>query len=173
MMLQLRPYTPGDEAAALAIHQEMLADDFYFLLFWEPTMSWTAFLASIDESRRIGFPSASPPYRVRSDQLAAVVDDEIVGRVSVRFELNEFLRERGGHVGYGVAPAHRNRGYASEILRQALVLLRAEGVDRVLVTCDDKNVASARVIERNGGVLESISPPQEGDQKFVRRYWIE
>ena len=105
------------------------------------------------------------PDRVRSDQLVAVVDGEIVGRVSVRFELNDYLLEHGGHVGYGVAPAHRAQGYATEILRQALVILRAEGVERVLVTCDDDNVASARVIEKNGGVLESISPPQEGDRQ--------
>jgi predicted acetyltransferase len=173
MTLQLRPYNEADETAAVAIHQEMLADDFYFLLFWEPTKTWAAFLASVDELRRGNIPPTSPPYRVRSDQLAAVVDGEIVGRVSVRFELNEYLGERGGHVGYGVAPAHRARGYATEILRQALVVLRAEGVKRVLVTCDDNNVASARVIEKNGGVLESLSPPQAGDNKFVRRYWIE
>ena len=170
MTLQLRPYDETDESAALAIHQAMLADDFYFLLFWEPTMTWAMFLASIDELRH---GNSSIPNRVRSDQLVAVVDGEIVGRVSVRFELNEYLLERGGHVGYGVAPAHRARGYATEILRQALVVLRAEGVERVLVTCDDENVASARVIEKNGGVLESISPPQEGDNKFVRRYWIQ
>ena len=170
MTLQLRPYDETDESAALAIHQAMLADDFYFLLFWEPTMTWSTFLASIDELRR---GKSSVPNRVRSDQLVAVVEGEIVGRVSVRFELNEYLLERGGHVGYGVAPAHRARGYATEILRQALVVLRAEGVERVLVTCDDENVASARVIEKNGGVLESISPPQEGDNKFVRRYWIQ
>ncbi len=170
MTLQLRPYNETDESAAVAIHQSMLVDDFYFLLFWEPTMSWATFLASIDELRR----GMSPlPDRVRSDQLVAVVDGEIVGRVSVRFELNDYLLEHGGHVGYGVAPAHRARGYATEILRQALVILRADGVERVLVTCDDDNVASARVIEKNGGVLESISPPQEGDNKFVRRYWIQ
>ncbi|MGC2485187.1 MAG: GNAT family N-acetyltransferase [Acidimicrobiales bacterium] len=173
MTLQLRPYNETDESAAVAIHQAMLADDFFFLLFWEPTMTWGAFLASVDELRRGITPPQAPPHRVRSDQLAAVVDGEIVGRVSVRFELNEYLSERGGHVGYGVAPAHRARGYATEILRQALVLLRSEGVGRVLVTCDDNNAASARVIEKNGGVLESISPPLEGDAKFVRRYWID
>jgi predicted acetyltransferase len=150
----------------------MLAEDFYFLLFWEPTMSWSAFLASVNELQQ-GIIPPTAPHRVRSDQLAAVVDGEIVGRVSVRFELNEYLSERGGHVGYGVAPAHRARGYATEILRQAVARLRAEGVARVLVTCDDNNMASARVFEKNGGVLESISPPREGDDKFVRRYWIE
>ena len=95
-----------------------------------------------------------------------------MGRVSIRFELNEFLSRVGGHVGYGVAPSHRRKGYASEILTQALVLLRADGVDRVLVTCDDSNVASANTIERHGGVLDSIVPP-DGDEEAIRRYWIE
>jgi predicted acetyltransferase len=109
---------------------------------------------------------------VRGRQLVADVDGEIVGRVSLRFELNEYLTERGGHVGYGVAPAHRRKGYATEILRQALVVIRAEGVDPVLVTCDEHNVASFRTIERNGGVLESIAPPNYGELESVRRYWI-
>ena len=98
MTLQLRPYDETDESAALAIHQAMLADDFYFLLFWEPTMTWSTFLASIDELRH---GNSSISNRVRSDQLVAVVDGEIVGRVSVRFELNEYLLERGGHARSG------------------------------------------------------------------------
>ena len=61
----------------------------------------------------------------------------------------------GGHIGYAVRPAHRRRGYATEILRQSLIVARAVGVDGVLVTCDDDNVGSAAVIERCGGVLES------------------
>ena len=57
-------------------------------------------------------------------------------------------------------------------MRQALVVIRAEGVDPVLVTCDEDNVASFRTIERNGGVLESIAPPNYGEPEHVRRYWI-
>lgn len=109
-----------------------------------------------------------PPNHVRGYQLAADVDGELVGRVSLRFELNAC----GGNIGYGVAPAHRRKGYATEILRQALIVIRAEGVDAVLVTCDADNAASARTIERNGGVLESISPPSYGELESVRRYWI-
>ena len=94
----------------------------------------------------------------------------VVGRSSIRFELNDFLRVEGGHIGYAVRPAHRRRGYATEILRQSLIVARAGGVDRALVTCDDDNVGSAAVIEANGGVLENII---DVDGVPLRRYWID
>jgi predicted acetyltransferase len=76
----------------------------------------------------------------------------------------------GGHIGYGVRPVHRRRGYATEMLRQALVIARAEGVDRILVTCDDDNTASSVIIERTGGVLDDVRRAPDGGQK--RRYWL-
>jgi predicted acetyltransferase len=170
MTLRLRPYNTSDEASAVAIHDSMRSDSFHFLLDWEKLKSWSAFLQSNQEQRQGLNPST---YRVRGVQLGAFVDGELVGRASLRFELNEFFAERGGHVGYGVAPAQQRRGYATEILRQSLIVLRAEGVDRVLVTCGIDNVASARTIEKNGGVYESTSPPIPGDPVETRRYWIE
>jgi predicted acetyltransferase len=169
MTLRLRPYNASDEAAAISIHESMLSEDSHFLRFWTPSMSWSAFLRSNEELRQGLDPST---YRVRGCQLAAVVDDVIVGRTSLRYELNEFFAEAGGHVGYAVAPAHRRKGYATEILRQSLIILRGEGIERVLVTCNDDNVASARTIERNGGVLESIVLLEKEDTR-VRRYWID
>lgn len=169
MMLRLRPYRLEDEAAALAAHEAMLAEDFHFLLQHDPAMTWSDFLHSVDEQRR---GVNVPADRVRGVQLAAEADGHLVGRVSIRFSLNEFLSAYGGHIGYAVVPAHRRRGYATEILRQALVVIRAEGVERVLMTCDDTNVGSARAIERNGGVLESVVP-SEDRRKALRRYWID
>jgi predicted acetyltransferase len=170
MMLSLRAYEVDDEAAAVAIHQSMLPDGFPFLLGWDTSTSWSAFLISNEEQRQGLDPST---YRVRGVQLGAFVNGELVGRASLRFKLNEFFAERGGHVGYAVAPTQRRKGYATEILRQSLVLLRAEGVERVLVTCANDNVGSARTIEINGGVYESTVAPVPGDPIETRRYWIE
>jgi predicted acetyltransferase len=108
---------------------------------------------------------------VASTLLVAEVGGVLVGRASVRFDLNEYLLAFGGHIGYVVLPEHRGRGLATEILRQSLVVARAGGVDRVLLTCDDGNLASAAVIERCGGVLEDVVPDEEG--RPMRRYWVD
>lgn len=168
MTVRLRPYQANDEPAARAAHEVLLADEFHFLLGWDSSMSWPDFLAML-EDQRLGRNLSEE--QVRALQLVAVVEGELVGRVSVRFSLNAFLAQRGGHVGYAVIPSQRRRGYASEILRQALVILRADAVERVLVTCDEGNIGSRLVIERGGGVFESVVPALDGGTG-IRRYWI-
>ena len=111
-----------------------------------------------------------PENRVRTAFLAADVDGQLVGRTSIRFELNDFLAERGGHVGYAVIPEFRRRGYATAILEESVVIARNEGVNSVLVTCDDTNTGSIKVIERCGGVLENTVVGDDG--VAFRRYWI-
>jgi predicted acetyltransferase len=144
-------------------------ESFPFLLFWKPGRPWADYLdllAGLRDGSRV------PEDLVPSAFLLAEADGEVVGRVSVRFELNEHLAARGGHIGYGVRPRFRRRGHATEILHQAVSLAHHEGVDRILVVCDDDNLASAAVIERCGGVLESVVSPDDGDDPF-RRYWID
>jgi predicted acetyltransferase len=167
MELRLRPFRPEDESTALAAQAELREDDFTFLLHHDEGLSWTEYLARCEERRR---GTNLPEGIVRGAFLAADADGELVGRVSVRFALNDFLFHEGGHVGYAIRPAFRRRGYARDLLGQALVLARSEGVQDVLVTCDDQNVASARVIEANAGALEDVVMGSHG--RMVRRYWI-
>ena len=102
--------------------------------------------------------------------LVADVDGVLVGRTSIRHELNDYLAREGGHIGYGVVPGQRRRGYATEILRQSLAIAHDLGIERALVTCDDDNVGSATVIERCGGVFERHVVGESGTK--MRRYWI-
>jgi predicted acetyltransferase len=168
MTLRLRPLRPDDEEAFVAGHHAMYDDDFTFGLGWRPGMAWSSYLAALESQRR---GDDLPDGLVPATFLVADVDGELVGRTSIRHRLNEYLAREGGHIGYGVLPPHRRRGYATEILRQSLVIARAEGVDRVLVTCDEGNVGSATVIERCGGVLESVIESQSGEAPKCR-YWI-
>ncbi len=168
MSVMLRSFRPTDEEAALAAWAEFQGSGFDFLPFdYETSIPWTEWLVQMERYREgINLPA----YRVRSAFLAADVEGELVGSVSIRFALNDFLATRGGHIGYGVIPRFRRRGYATEILRQAIEIAHAEGVRPLLLTCDDDNVASATVIERCGGVLEAIMTDDDG--VAFRRYWI-
>lgn len=91
--------------------------------------------------------------------------DEVVGSIHLRHELTDYLLEEGGHIGYSVRPSARRRGIATRALAMVLEECRARGIDPVLLTCDDANVASARVVEANGGVLEDV-------RGGTRRYWV-
>lgn len=168
--LRLRPLRRDDEQAVLAGHQQMMADDgFPFALDHEPGMPWNNYLQLLADHRRgVGL---SPGW-VPSTFLVASVGSAVVGRTSIRHVLNESLVLQGGHIGYGVLAPYRRRGYATEILRQSLIIVRSFGADRVLVTCADTNIGSATVIEKCGGQLDSVirvgTPPQ-----LIRRYWLD
>jgi predicted acetyltransferase len=166
----LREIQIGDEVEALRAHEELSADDFRFLLMYEPGMNWTEFIR-IHEDFRNGL---APEGMVTANFLLAEDHGEIVGRVSIRHSLNDFLFNYGGHIGYAVRPQFRRKGYATEILKQALEFCRGLGLEKVLVTCNDSNEPSAKTIEKCGGRLENkVTEQLESGERLVRRYWID
>ena len=97
---------------------------------------------------------------------------KILGVIDIRHRLNDhLLNNPGGHIGYAIAPSERRKGYATEQLRLGLEKCREMGIGPVLITCHKENEASARVIQKNGGVLEDERVSKEG--KVFQRYWIE
>ena len=93
-----------------------------------------------------------------------------VGAVNIRHYLTDALLYTGGHIGDGVRPSERRKGYATAMIALALDECRKLGLDRVLMTCDKTNVGSAKSIIKNGGVLE-IEVLDDG--VLEQRYWID
>ena len=94
-----------------------------------------------------------------------------IGFSRLRHRLVPALEHHGGHVGYAIRPSERRKGYGTRILALTLDKAREMGLERALVTCDTDNVASVRVIEANGGVLENqLISNRSG--KRIARYWI-
>lgn len=108
--------------------------------------------------------------RVQETIYWAVVDDQVVGRISFRHKLTKQLCKHGGNIGYAVAPKKQGKGYATEMLKQLLVKLTKLGYKKVLLTCDEDNEASRKTIEKNNGKLEKIVPDQNNINCCY--YWI-
>jgi predicted acetyltransferase len=168
--LRLRPLRVDDETQAKHGHEVMAVEDWEFVLGYQPEGKWETFVESV-QNRAIGV--GLPDTWVPETFLVAVdAHNTIVGRISIRHRLSPFLLQQGGHIGYGVLPDHRRRGHATEMLRQGLIIARSLGIDRVLITCDEDNTASRRVIERHGGQFENHYVPSNGATP-TRRYWID
>jgi predicted acetyltransferase len=129
---------------------------------------FAAWVARLIEQSDESIPVA--PDRVHASYWWIVEDGVHLGAITLRYRLNDFLLRAGGHIGYGVRPSARGRGLATWALGAVLPEARSRGLDRVLITCQDGNLASARTIERNGGVLEDVRETEFGP---TRRYWID
>lgn len=100
-----------------------------------------------------------------------IADGRYAGRTSIRHELNAALEKFGGHIGYEIRPTMRRRGYGKLMCSLAIVEARKLGIGRILITCDDDNIGSQRIIEANGGILQD--KVDNGRPTLTRRYWIE
>jgi len=96
--------------------------------------------------------------------------NKIYGAIDIRHELNDYLLQYGGHIGYGIRPSQRRKGYASQMLTLALPISKKLGINKALITCDKNNVGSAKTIMNNGGILEN---EVINGNEVTQRYWIE
>ncbi|PFK37445.1 GNAT family N-acetyltransferase [Bacillus cereus] len=96
---------------------------------------------------------------------------KIVGAVNIRHQLTEHLFNAGGHIGYGIRPSARQKGFATKLLALSLEKIKEFDVTKVLVVCDEWNVASEKTILHNGGLRDSDFIEENGN--VVRRYWID
>jgi len=96
--------------------------------------------------------------------------NRVVGAVNIRHQLNEKLFNAGGHIGYGIRPADRQNGYATQLLSLALDKAKDLGINKVLVVCDADNTGSKKTILKNGGIQDTDYIEEDGN--IVNRFWI-
>jgi predicted acetyltransferase len=88
-----------------------------------------------------------------------------VALCKLRHRLTDSLRRVGGHIGYCVRPSERGKGFGNAVLALVLVAAGEKGLHEILITCNQGNVPSRRVVERNGGILDRI-------ESGLCYYWI-
>ena len=109
------------------------------------------------------------PGFVTAHTFFASDNNKIVGIINARHELNDYLLNFGGHIGYSVRKSERRKGYAKAMLSYTVDFLFSLGLEKVLITCDKMNIASKRTIESCGGILENEVAT---DDRTTLRSWI-
>lgn len=169
MSLIVRQLTPNDETAffdGMKLWSE--ADRAWHTFSWKPRMSYAEMLTILEDERE-GRNMAEG--RVPHTMLYGFLDGQIIGRVSIRHELNDFLLRRGGHIGYAVADGYRGKGYATVLMQEGINYCKGLGLTEILITCDYANTASWKIIEKFDARLEN-KIIDEKENKTIRRYWI-
>ena len=125
-----------------------------------------------EELKKRSFEDTVPEGFVPSSTYLGVreKDNYIVGMIDIRHYLNEYLTQAGGHIGYGVRKTERNKGYAKQMLKLALEKCKELKIKKVLITCDEDNIASEKVILSANAKLEDI---RNVDGENKKRFWID
>lgn len=110
-------------------------------------------------------------YSPHTLYLAINDNNEIVGCIGIRWKQVPILMTFGGLIGYSIRPSQRGKGYASEMLKLALEKFANTSIDNILITCKDFNLASKKVIEKNGGIFENTYTNKDDGYTYLR-YWI-
>ncbi len=152
-----------------AFVQDYLTDDDKTWGFEQAMNDFLAYVQKFADYRKgLNLPSGYVPD---STYWLMDANGTILGRVSIRHRLTGKLMQRGGHIGYYIRPSARQKGYGTLICKLGLEKARELGIKRVLITCAKDNIASNRIIEKNGGIFENEVWDEES-KEMVRRYWI-
>jgi len=116
-------------------------------------------------------PANTPPGELPYEDFWLMDGEEWIGKLTLRTTINAKYLHAGGHIGYEIRPSKRRQGYGTTLLSMGLEKARERGLQRVLLTCDETNLASRKVIENNGGQLEN-AVEVEGQTVLKMRYWI-
>lgn len=171
--LYLRVPTKKDKRKVLAFKKEFLESGQKVAGFAGlDKMEFDEWLTKIQSERN---KETCEEGRVPATQFLAIreKDEKLIGMVQVRHELNDYLLKFGGHIGDCVRPSEQGKGYATEQISLVLAFCQVLNIDKVLITCKKDNVASARTIVKNGGVLENEIPNEFENNVMMQRYWIE
>ena len=115
-----------------------------------------------------------PTEEIVPDSVFFLLDVErniLLGAVNIRHYLNDYLLQFGGHIGDGIRPSERRKGYATEMIRLSLIECKKLGIHKVLMVCNKSNIGSAKSIIKNGGILENEFTDEDGE--INQRYWID
>lgn len=124
----------------------------------------------IKKSREYAKGKNLPKGYVPSSTYWLIDNEQFIGRASIRHYLNNNLKKYGGHIGYIIRPSKRKKGYGTQILKLALLKAKKLGIKKALITCDDSNIASQKIIENNNGKLKDKIKQKNGI--LSRRYWV-
>jgi predicted acetyltransferase len=124
----------------------------------------------LEDTYKIQKKETCPPNLVPAHTYFLIKDSgKIIGAINIRHYLNDYLFKYGGHIGYGIRPSERKKGYATKMLSLALPIAKELGISKVLIACDKSNIGSAKTIINNGGILEN-EVLEYGE--LIERYWI-
>lgn len=168
--LIVHPLELSDEKVFLESYEKYWKeiDLSWFTFEWKPGQNFSDYIKVLrNEEQGIELKEGRVPHTM----LYGFAEGAIVGRVSIRHFLNDYLKERGGHFGYSVAPTFRKKSYSHAMVAEAKTYMKSIGIDKALVTCAVSNIPSVKVIERAGGILQDrVFDQEHGEDIF--RYWI-
>jgi predicted acetyltransferase len=171
--LTLTKLTPELQSALIEMASEYHAAGEKRYLSITPDMDWESYTALLRRLEAEARDEDLPPGRVPQSVFWLLRDGHtLLGASRLRHRLTPLLEQDGGHITYGIRPAERGKGYGTRLLALTLEKAREIGLTRVLLTCEEDNLASLRIIEKNGGeLIDQTRSSTRG--KVIRRYWID